>query len=65
MTKSKKIFLAFAGFFILILAIFSYDVSRRTTAPWKKHENSQKEESAGKTDLDSLKTSENNPSNSN
>lgn len=58
MTKSKKIFLAFGAIFMMILAVFSYDISRRTTVPWKKNGNAQNSESAGLTDADSIKTPE-------
>ena len=33
MTKSKKIFLAFAGVFFLLMIIIGYDISKRTSFP--------------------------------
>ena len=38
MKRSKKIFLILAGIFMLILLLFAYDVSRRTTFPGSKPE---------------------------
>jgi hypothetical protein len=58
MRKSKKIFLAFAGIFLLVLAIFAYDVSRRTTVPWKKNKSPQTEETQFTPKSDTVKTPE-------
>jgi len=36
MTRSRKIFLLGAALFVGFLAFTVYDISRRTTPPWKK-----------------------------
>ena len=36
MSRSKKVFLAFAAVFFVTLAFVSYDISRRTTFPGSK-----------------------------
>ena len=59
------IFLVLAGLFLLILGIFSYDVSRRTTVPWRKEKNIEHEEAQKISDLDTVKTSDIKPKESN
>lgn len=36
MTRSRKYFLFFVAIFVAFLAFIVYDISRRTTPPWKK-----------------------------
>ena len=36
MNRSKKIFLALAGIFFLVMIIIGYDISKRTTFPGSK-----------------------------
>ena len=38
MSKSKKIFMVVVIVFMLLMLWFAYDVSKKTTAPWNKHE---------------------------
>jgi len=38
MNKAKKIFVLVVIIFLLIMAWFAYDVSKKTTAPWNKQE---------------------------
>lgn len=50
MNRSKKIFLIFAGIFLIVLLIFSIDVSRRTTFPGQQKDKIQSDSSDAETD---------------
>jgi hypothetical protein len=57
MRVSKKIFLAIAGIFLILLSYVSYDISRKTTFPGSKpqlRERLKKEFKTGKDSSDSL-----------
>lgn len=41
MNRSKKIFVVVVIVFLLIMAWFAYDVSKKTTAPWNKDKEEQ------------------------
>jgi hypothetical protein len=39
MNRSKKIFYAFTLIFIILMAILTYDMSKKTIKPWERKKN--------------------------
>jgi len=57
MNRSKKIFLVFAGIFLVIIVIIGYDITRRTTFPGQQEYSGKVQSDSVNSSIDSLEVS--------